>query len=658
VSGDRDREAVGVVLGSQDATPLEFWIGVHADQIVQLDDLVVVRSRLPDASTVAYYGIVDQIRKRFEGQSFDTDAFRAAAGTLPVEISCAAHVQVTRIDPEVFAPPSPGDAAAVVRGEQFQRALYFDQMERRVAIGATRTGEPVFANLEFLDGTRGAHASISGISGVATKTSYATFLLYSVFHSGALGLDAANAKALIFNVKGEDLLWLDRPNARLDQRARGEYKRLGLPVGAFQSVGLYAPARRATATAIPDTGTRQVGIRPYLWTLGELARQRLLRFAFADAEDALAQVSFVVTRVEAALETAARQQPADAPHLVLQGGTLRSFADLVAVLDTQALDGLVGGRVAPGTLDAFRRRLHAAAQHIGHLVRDDGTGSSRRIEWRDHQVTVVDIHRLHAVAQMFVVGALVKRAMEEKEATGASRPLLFVVLDELNKYAPRTGWSPLTDLLLDVAERGRSLGVSLLGAQQTASEVERRVVANASLRVVGRLDAAEAERGEYGWLTRVARQRAAMLQPGSMIVQGASVRLLELSSGRYTLDCAHDDFFVIDHDNARERRRADTLSGGETFLTSLALALQLSEQIQRAAGAVRLDSLFIDEGFGTLDPETLVTVSDAIQQLGRGHRMVGIITHVQDLTATLPARIEVVRGPDGSKVKVVSEVDQ
>jgi exonuclease SbcC len=117
----------------------------------------------------------------------------------------------------------------------------------------------------------------------------------------------------------------------------------------------------------------------------------------------------------------------------------------------------------------------------------------------------------------------------------------------------------------------------------------------------------------------------------------------------------HDDFFVVDHDNGRERRRADTLSGGETFLTSLALALQLSEQVQRAAGAVRLDSLFIDEGFGTLDADTLATVSDAILQLGRGHRMVGIITHVQELTAALPARIEVVRGADGSKIGVVSD---
>ena len=84
-----------------------------------------------------------------------------------------------------------------------------------------RDGVPVYLNADFLDGTRGAHVSISGISGVATKTSFATFLLYSVFRSGVLGGDAVNAKALIFNVKGEDLLFLDHPNTRLDEPTRG-----------------------------------------------------------------------------------------------------------------------------------------------------------------------------------------------------------------------------------------------------------------------------------------------------------------------------------------------------------------------------------------------------------------------------------------------------
>lgn len=510
---------VGLVLGSQDSTPLEFWLGVRGDEHVQLDDLVVTRTSLPDGQTVTFYGVVDIVRKRFEGSQFDTDAFRVADGTLPADISYAAHVQVTRVEPEVFVPPAPGDAVSVVRGEEFRRALYFDRMERSVAIGLTRTGEPVHANLEFLDGTRGAHASISGVSGVATKTSYATFILYSLFHSDALGLDAANAKALIFNVKGEDLLWLDKPNAKINDQTRAEYQRLGLPSGPFQSVAFFAPTRKGSDTPMPDTGSRQEGVQPYVWTVREFCRERLLRFVFVDGEDARAQIHLVISRVEQALERAAREGDQTDASVTVDGTSIESFSDLVELLDSTALDSMMGGApVAGGTLDAFRRRLHGAAERMGHLVSGNSQARGRTIDWSAQQITVVDIHSLHASAQLFVVGVLLKRMMEQKERQGGSKPLVFVVLDELNKYAPREGWSPLHGLLLDIAERGRSLGVSLFGAQQTASEVERRIVGNASLKVVGRLDAAEAERSEYGFLTRVGRVRATLLRPGSMIV--------------------------------------------------------------------------------------------------------------------------------------------
>lgn len=76
---------VGLVLGSQDATPLEFWFGVREGDHVQLDDLVVTRTTLTDGQTVTFYGIVDIVRKRFEGSQFDTDAFRVADGTLPAD---------------------------------------------------------------------------------------------------------------------------------------------------------------------------------------------------------------------------------------------------------------------------------------------------------------------------------------------------------------------------------------------------------------------------------------------------------------------------------------------------------------------------------------------------------------------------------------------
>lgn len=141
------------------------------------------------------------------------------------------------------------------------------------------------------------------------------------------------------------------------------------------------------------------------------------------------------------------------------------------------------------------------------------------------------------------------------------------------------------------------------------------------------------------WLLRESFER---------LVLGASTRLMELS-GRYTLQWADDEFIVVDHDNAQERRAADTLSGGETFLASLALALELSEQVQRAAGAVRLDSLFIDEGFGTLDAAAQDVVASAIESLQVSGRMVGIITHVRELTDRMPACIVIEKRADGSR---------
>jgi DNA repair protein SbcC/Rad50 len=135
------------------------------------------------------------------------------------------------------------------------------------------------------------------------------------------------------------------------------------------------------------------------------------------------------------------------------------------------------------------------------------------------------------------------------------------------------------------------------------------------------------------------------------LTRGASERLQDLT-GRYSLRYRDGEIIVVDHDNADEMRSADTLSGGETFLASLALALQLSEQIQQAAGAVLLESLFVDEGFGTLDAEVLDSAASAVESLRGGGRMVGIITHIRELADRLPCRIVVERRQEGSAVQV------
>jgi DNA helicase HerA-like ATPase len=175
---------------------------------------------------------------------------------------------------------------------------------------------------------------------------------------------------------------------------------------------------------------------------------------------------------------------------------------------------------ASGTVGAFMRRLYGLEDKVSYIIRDPGDAepSQHLINWRNSQVTVVSLTGLYEVGKSFVVGSVLQQIQKEKEATGSAEPLCFIVVDELNRYAPRDGWSPIRDRLLEIAERGRSSGTILIGAQQTASEVERRIVANPAFRIVGRLDAAEAERAEYGFLPPTLRQRATILTSGRMIV--------------------------------------------------------------------------------------------------------------------------------------------
>jgi DNA helicase HerA-like ATPase len=264
-------------------------------------------------------------------------------------------------------------------------------------------------------------------------------------------------------------------------------------------------------------------VRPYFWTIAEFCHDELLPFLFADAEDDRQQYTMVVHNVTAEL----KRVPAGADGAVnIDGTTIRTFPELARLIEEKVVpdeDGQIGpwaGRaIGLGTVNAFVRRLYGAVRHIDPLVRADVKREGEQaVDFESAQVTVVDLHNLNDRAKRFVVGVILRKAFERKEQSGQAHPLQFVVLDELNKYAPREGSSPIKEILLDVAERGRSLGIILIGAQQTASEVERRIIANSAIRVVGRLDAAEAGRGEYGFLPAVQRQRATIVKPGTMIV--------------------------------------------------------------------------------------------------------------------------------------------
>jgi DNA helicase HerA-like ATPase len=516
-------EHVGLVIGTEDSTPLEFWVAVARDQHLQLDDVVALERVLPTGEPVRIFGIVGQVRARHEGARFQSDVFLIADGVLPAEVSEAAMIQPTRFEPETFVPPLPGTPVRRATDEERDLALDFDGVEHRLPAGVSRDGQPVWLDLDFIHGTKGAHINISGISGVATKTSYATFLLFSLFNSGVLGAEAMNTKAVIFNVKGEDLLFLDKANAMLDVDQAQAYERLGLHAAPFNDVGIVAPPRKGSKDAVPHTGARHTGVAPLLWTLHDFCVQRLFPYLFADAEDERQQYTIVVQAVTAQLADAARSDAGDGA-VRIDGLTARTFSQFVEIIIERLTEEdpdprWTGRAIGAGSVNAFVRRLASSIPHLEHFIRADvDNPNQHRLDLDAHQVTVIDIHQLHDRAKRFVVGVILRQAFDAKEASGIARPLQLIVLDELNKYAPRDSSSPIKEIILDVAERGRSLGIVLIGAQQTASEVERRVVANSAIRVVGRLDAAEARRDEYGFLPQVQRQRATILKPGSMYV--------------------------------------------------------------------------------------------------------------------------------------------
>jgi DNA helicase HerA-like ATPase len=496
-------------------------VALDQDAYLQLDDVVVTVRSVPGREPVSTAGVVTEVRARHEGATYGSDVFLIAEGVLPAQVQEIAEVTTTRVDPEVYVPPWPGAFAYRATGEERAKALYFDQMERKVAAGLGRDGDPIYLNLEFLDGTRGGHVSISGISGVATKTSFALFLLYSIFTGGALK-NALNAKALVFSVKGEDLLFLDHANRRLDEDLRAAYATLGLTAAPFASVGFFAPPTPDDLTGRPHVVGRTSGVSAFWWTLAEFCSGELLPYVFADAEDERNQYTMVIHQVAARLRREAVATGQDGA-VTLEGRLLRTYDDLIEFLserltDEDARRDWAGPVTGTGTVNAFLRRLRSSLKPLRSIVRGDLPSAGRRVVTTEgQQVTVIDLHNLPERAQRFVVGVVLAAETARKEAAGAGG-LLFTMLDELNKYAPREGGSPIKEVLLDIAERGRSLGIILIGAQQTASEVERRIVSNSSIKVVGRLDPAEAGRPEYGFLPPSQRARAVLAKPGTMFV--------------------------------------------------------------------------------------------------------------------------------------------
>ncbi len=229
----------------------------------------------------------------------------------------------------------------------------------------------------------------------------------------------------------------------------------------------------------------------------------------------------------------------------------------------------------------------------------------------------------------------------------AVRGKLGAMLDEHGVARP-------DDQAADAAAYRLAVALAVERADSTHTRVTERHEQAAALRNrrSGHARSGHLAKALAGHLAADRFQRWLLTEAMDLLVDGASEILRELSSGQYALAYDNGDFFVVDHHDADLRRAVRTLSGGETFQASLALALALSEQLAGlSSNATSLESIMLDEGFGTLDPGTLDSVAATLENLAaRGDRMVGVVTHVAELAERIPVRYDVLKDSRGAHV--------
>ena len=390
-----------------------------------------------------------------------------------------------------------------------------------IPVGVYRAGATdsvIYLDADFLLGPEAAHLNISGMSGLATKTSAIEWLLASVF--AHFPESKGSIAAVCFNVKGPDLCFLDQPG-HLEDRDRDLYEKMGVKPAPFENVRYFAPynAKGFGLNTLRSNEALLDNVTPLTWGLREVLQyaEVLLNKDDIDAKaDAL--IDFIKERV------VDRKFDQDA-HLSREH-TVQSFADLEAWF-RDLLRGLERANSESwrthhiATIRKVRNRLSNISTRCAGLVTDTGDVSDLPFgSFEDRAVYVVDVATLEEDAQDLIFARIVSRLREHLERRDLGVKHLIVFVDELNKYAPGDGPETyVRKMLLDIAERGRYLGLVLFSAQQFRSQVHRRVAGNSGTALYGRMDADELSTPGYSILSPATRTRLATLEKGQLMVR-------------------------------------------------------------------------------------------------------------------------------------------
>ena len=502
----------------------QFWLS--DDTILSPFDIVLVHNKTDDSIT---YGVVQDIFHITDGAGHISNV-DIAPMTRRLSLSYA-KVSVIHNTKENFMPVFEGSAVYTADEDDIQVALGLDNIDEKTAIpaGLMKAGNnvsvPIKYNGDFLIGPEGAHMNISGISGLATKTSYVMFLLKAIQHKCK-----DDVAIIVMNVKGDDLLHVHQPNEKITETQRQDWDDLGIPCMPFENVKYLYPYRQQKDKLYANTALPTEDLAE------QFATNQAANFVYTFEHD-INKVDMLFANV-------------DDPNYTIESilnyidygpefkGDL-SWANLKEVLKEFCSKGSTKKDNSSILIQSWQRFRRL----INNSINDDIFVNAKSSKKEQHQVylsdevlninggemMVVDIAGLTEQLQCLVFGDIIRSVyslkhgdfdQEDRISDKLVPKKIIIFVDELNKYAPSTSSknSPLLANLLDITERGRSEGVILFSAEQFRSAIHDRIKGNCGTNIYGRTNAIEVSRPDYKFVPSVYANMMTRLKKGDLIV--------------------------------------------------------------------------------------------------------------------------------------------
>lgn len=526
----------------------EFYFWTRPELVLNPFDVVKVE-HINNSKT---YGVVEEISHITDSASFLADYISNDFGdihTAPITHRIGMNYVKAKIvgnTENIYIPVLNGKSVAIAEKEEVSAALGLSTIKHPIPCGylemyqgageEDRVRLTVNMDSKYLIGPEGAHLNISGISGLAAKTSYAMFLLKGIQDKCLNALKSGDKEAdedvafVIFNVKGKDLLAIDEPNVFDSEKEREEvlalYDELGLSKTPFKNVHYYYPY---SDTRIHNTYLEKENVTKNI----DNGKAHMFKYEYRHDKENLDLMFSSIDDPGQTMDSIL--------NYIISGrgefGNLDSWNDF---LDKVKKCGEAGGHgdkeISVLSWRKFERIVKKSIYNNPLFGSIKATDKEIRIsqalaDIKKNEVHVIDIAKLSDDMQAFVFGDAIKaiynlKLSPDDEANPPSKIVIFI--DELNKYAssdvPKS--SPILRQVLDIAERGRSLGIVLFGAEQFKSAIHQRVTGNCSTFAYGRTNAIELTKSDYRFIPSIYKSMMSRLKQGEYIIQNPVFRSL------------------------------------------------------------------------------------------------------------------------------------